>query len=143
MDTMFDKLVTPEEQEKMARAIWEKAKEDIVKNVEYAILSEMRINMNSITRRLVQQEFKAVLAPLLAAKKEEIQSAAKEVINKVASNLNKAVVNEIRWALRSDLDNLATQLGSTLSDQIRSAVGRLIHTDKTLNDMFKEEPKET
>jgi len=121
-------IISEEERERMAKAVWETTKEEIEKNVTYAISSELRMDMSSRTKRLVAAEMDNLLRPMIEARMEELRRVAEKTMDRLFQQMEDRVLSALESKLTYHTDNIFDSYARELAGAMKSAAFEVVKT---------------
>ena len=124
-----DKLMTPEEQEKFVKEIWETNKKEALNHIEYAIRAEMQSSMTSMSKTLVRTELQKILAPMIAAQEASLTAAAEKIVVRLGTKLEAETMLFFRNAFASGYNNWASRVIEGLQQQLRGVMEKVLTYD--------------
>ncbi|MDD1710158.1 MAG: hypothetical protein LUQ37_04520 [Methanoregulaceae archaeon] len=110
----------------MSREVWEKAKEGIQKDITYALQSELRQDMSSRTRRIVQAELENLVRPLIKERMNEIKAVAEKTVSRIIERMEASVLEKFRGELSYGFDRAFEEVGRSIASAFRSAMHGVI-----------------
>jgi uncharacterized protein with ATP-grasp and redox domains len=96
---MTDEPMTDQELQEMRDRIWKSSKEEIKKNVEYAISSSLHSRMGTWVHRRINSEISNILEPLLQENKAKLEETARRMVTLIFSNMQKKLEEAMRYQI--------------------------------------------
>lgn len=128
MDT--EKLMTPEELDSLVTLVWGRAQVDILKQVEYAIATEMSMRARSRAHTLIIREIDAILKPKIEAMKATMVERATMVAAQILPKLEEAMTVSLTDAVKDIDDYTVHQVLAQAERHIREAMLKALEPEK-------------
>lgn len=109
---------------------WERAKEEILKQTQYAVMSDLSQRGISRGRILVAREIDKVLEPKLKSMAPVIEAGVQKILERLQTSVEQRVRESLRYTLRDLCDVFIQGLVDRTAGDFRRAVEKVIVEDE-------------
>jgi len=114
-------MMDEEDRNKLVQEIWAKSTEEIEKAVKYAIIHELRGDIQSRARKVADAEIDKILRPMIEARREELIKAAEKIAEKMFQQMEDKVLSRLEQDLQYHSEGVFAKFAETLVNGMKSA----------------------
>ena len=114
-------MMSEEDRNRMAQEIWAKSAEEIEKSITYAISYELRGDIQSRARKIVDSEMDKILRPMIDARREEMILAAEKIVEKIFRQMEDKVLSKMEQDLRYHSEDAFSRFAQSLAGGMKAA----------------------
>jgi len=138
-------MMTEEDRNKLAQEIWAKSAKEIEQSIRSAIHCELRSDIQSRSRRLVDAEMGKILGPMLNTRLEELVQAAEKIVDRVFVSIEAKVLDALQYKLQDHVegvfDAFAYELAASMKTSALQTVEKALHDAREARDRAYQERK--
>jgi hypothetical protein len=126
-----ESLMSKEElDDTVVKYAWEQAQENILKQTQYAIASELSARGNARGRQLVNAEIDKLLKPRLESLHSDIEAGVQRVTDRIQDSIEYRVREGIRYAIDNICDHIVREVLNQAAYKIRTSLKEAVDEDE-------------
>ena len=125
-----EKLMSQEDLDSLVNQVWKRSQEQILKQVEYSVATELSDRARSRSRSLIVHEVDAILKPKIESMKVAMEERANRLTATLLPKLEKALMEGLSEAIRGMSSYTVHQILAQAENNIQAAMLKTLEPEK-------------